>query len=184
MSEHGEAPLAGSSRRRARHRILAGTLGVSMLLTAGAAAMRPPDPTEATWTAEQRAAATVSAATIQAPTGLGCTNGWQLFTGDYADISWTGTGPSTVKYEVWIRNASGSLSQLVAEPTGTTQRLSKGLLGGLLSGLLTLLTGGGTAYVDIVTVHSSGWRSVPSARIGIKDSSLLGTGLLGGLKCA
>ncbi len=167
----------------ARAQVLGGAIGCSMLLGIGTAALGAATPAEAAWVAGQRGAAHVSAAVVAATTEIKCAKGWTLLTGDYADISWEAV-PGASKYEVWLRNASGSTSQVIAEPTGTTQRISKGLLGGLVSGLLTLLLGGGTAYVEIVTVHGSGWKSQPGPSAGIKDSSLLGTGVLGGITCA
>lgn len=151
---------------------------------AGVLAFAVPASSWGYWSATASPAAVgLAAATVPAPGSLACATRTvvPLVGPQYVHLTWPATASS---YEISIRNADGSVSQVVATTTNASYDIYAGLLNGLVSGLLTLLTSGGTAHVEVRSVDPSGWRSLPTAARQIKSASLLGGGLLGGVQCA
>ncbi|MFD5225779.1 hypothetical protein ACFWHT_09195 [Microbacterium sp. NPDC058342] len=105
----------------------------------------------------------------------------------YAALSWDpaqlGTAPGSVTYEVWLRSADRATRVQVSRtnPTARTENIYASL-SDLLGGLTDLLLGGKPIYAEVITVHSSGWRSAPSDGEPIVRTGLL-PGVLGGFRC-
>lgn len=165
---------AGRTRRRA---IAAAVLAAALAVTAPATSW-------AYWsTTAPAVTGNVSAGVVTVPGDFQCTSRpGTLGLTPYVDLTWDAV-PGAVSYEVWLRNADGSIRSQMnrATPAAPTQEV-RATLADLLQGLIDLLLGGQPIYAEVVAVHAGGWTSQPTADATIVRTGLL-PGLLGGLRC-
>jgi hypothetical protein len=175
-------------------RVLAGAAGLALLL--GLVVAPPVQDTEASFTDEEHAGATVTALALLPPAveplpgGLTCPNPLSTLLGGTAlTIKWrwptTPTGyPAASALNVYLTAAAdGSGGSIVAPGTATagvyTTAVSKSVLDGLLGGLGFVLTGGqyvvyfGTSWV---TAGGVTWRSPTKVKITVTYAALLAGG--------
>ena len=153
-------------------------------LVVGALVLGPTAAASAYWSASASpATAPLAAATVPVPGSFTCSTvrPGGVLSNNVARLTWTAVTGAT-SYEIWVRNAAGTTRTLLTTTPNTTIDLNSNLLNGLLSTLLTLLLGGQPLYAEVVAVHSTGWRSTPTAATPFRNDGLLG-GLLGGIRC-
>jgi len=88
-----------------------------------------------------------------------------------AVVSWPAV-PGAAGYIVTIKNAAGTTTATSAPQTAVSIKLTRDVLSGLLSGLLSLLLGGDPLIVTVQTAHASGWLSAPGPETRIRSSTL------------
>lgn len=129
--------------------------------------------------------AQLSAATVPAVQNFECNSMSRgLLGGDkYVNLTWSKVD-TTSTYEVWIHDPTNKTRARVAIlPAGSeSTEITADLLADLVDTLMDLLLGGSPAYVEIITIHSSEWKSHPTSSKAIVRTGLL-PGLLGGMKC-
>ncbi|WP_265520544.1 hypothetical protein [Oerskovia flava] len=156
---------------RTRRRLLAWplVLTLALVLTGGAGAA-------AWWTASQTVQATATAAVIAPATNIRCTTTGGTLTRT-ATVAWNAAAQVPASYRVTIRSGT-TVTTTTVPGTQTQLVISQSLLGGLLGSILDLLLGGAVLNVSVQAVHSSGWVSVPTGTVGVRNAPLLQAGIV------
>lgn len=153
--------------------MLAGVLGVSLLVTGGA--VTAVQPTEARFTdTEHAASGTFTAFTVPMPAITSCTVASLLGTFTSFTITWTSPYP-IAQQRFTINDVVVPNSNVVQSGTGPysyTSTISSGLLGTLLAG--GLLGANNTVRVQAL-LSGTGWSSVAATRT-LSVGGLLGLG--------
>ncbi|WP_150117061.1 S24/S26 family peptidase [Arthrobacter sp. ERGS1:01] len=173
LSVPAETPAGGFGiiRRLARRRTLQGTVAVlaalAIVVPAGFAARA--EPTQASFTGSAAAKASVTAATMPAPTTLSCS---QTADKESVDFNWKAPVNSPVPpigYRLSVLVGGKSNSETLASDV-LTERLSmqnaNGLLGAVLSLLVDILSilipYSYPVTVSVVAIYPNGWESAPA----------------------
>ena len=153
-----------------KRRMLAGVIGVSLLIGVGAAPA--PQMTDAAFTASEYASSTFTAATLQTPVVTSCTV--TSFLGTFTGFTIVWTSPYVKANErLSINNVTVdpvNITQSGAGPYTYTSTISSGLLNTLLGSLL-----GSTNTVKVEAVAGTSWTS-PAATKTLSVGGLLGLG--------
>ncbi|ROR73358.1 hypothetical protein EDD31_1735 [Bogoriella caseilytica] len=130
-----------------------------------------------------------STSTVATPSNATCTTeaepGEPLWRS--ARIRWQTAGyPVGTTFQLRLSPSNGSAPQTVSVGTVDNYLITRGLLSGLVGGLLELLLGGGRIGVNVIAVHPSGWTSQlssPTLQVRGQETSVLPV-ILGGVRCA
>jgi hypothetical protein len=158
-------------RRPARTRILAGAVGLAVLV--GVATSPAVQMTDAAFTDSEYAAGSFTAATLASPVVTSCTV--TSFLGTFTGFTITWTSPYlTVQQRLSINNVvvdNANVTQSGAGPYTYSATISSGLLNTLLGNLL-----GSTNAVKVETIYAgTSWVS-PAATRSLSVGGLLGLG--------
>ncbi|WP_226531461.1 hypothetical protein [Microbacterium paraoxydans] len=157
--------------RGGRRRMLAGTVGVAVLV--GIALSPPMEPTEARFTDSEYAAGAFTAATLPTPVVTSCTV--TSFLGTFTGFTITWTSPAVKLQQRFSINDvvvdNANVTQSGTGPYTYSSTISSGLLNTLLGSLL-----GSTNTVKVQTSYpGTSWVS-PAATRSLSVGGLLGLG--------